>query len=296
MKGLYSKRVHQEEAPAGVTFYTVDSTLTGGVYLRGSFLGGANFAPKRNPLIAECMVSLLDEGTKRYAKDALQEEIDAIGAECYFSCGGDRIYYSLKVIREHLPRALELLREMIFAPRFGRREMEAVRRQHLGDITRLLTDTGARSKEALLLSLYPQQHPNAPVRLEEQLAYVKKLSRADLETYHRRVLGRSHSIHVAGGDIGIAQKKVIAAFLHDLPERTPQRERTPRYTSAKRVEKICSIPDKTSVDFYVGGKTGMRSTDTAYDALRLVLLILTGSLTEGDRLLGIVRGKYGLTQ
>ncbi len=86
-----------------------------GVWLaRGSRHEGAAW-----PGIAHFVEHMLFKGTERRSAEDIAQEVDAIGGQIDASTGKENANYSIKVLDEHLPIAVDLLSDIVLHPRFA---------------------------------------------------------------------------------------------------------------------------------------------------------------------------------
>jgi zinc protease len=114
--------------------------------------------------LALLAAEMLEEGTRALSGNELVDELDGLGAHLTVSAGDDDLNLRLSVLDECLPRALELLRDLVLAPRFAAADFARVQRARLvqidtrGDRIRELADDG------FARLLFGPQHPRgAPV-------------------------------------------------------------------------------------------------------------------------------------
>ena len=85
----------------GITLYTMPTTVKDVVTIRGSILGGDEFSPNTNPVIADLTAAMLDEGTKSHNKLEISEMLESVGASVGFSSGMYRVNFSAQCLKTH---------------------------------------------------------------------------------------------------------------------------------------------------------------------------------------------------
>lgn len=264
-----------------------------GAYIRLSLLGGSNYHGG-NPLVPTLTAHLLGEGTKKRTKRSIHETLGALGVEVTFSCHGDRLTAEVEGLSKNIGKALPLVAEMLAEPRMSAESLEAVRQRSAALLHHAHTDTFARARIAVRQALYAAHHPNFLETPEKQIRLLFKIAREDIISFHKK-LGRQNALYIEAGDVAESAKKRAKIAYRGLAAVAPPRARTARLAKNKSRERTITIPDKASVDVIVAGKTHVTVDDARYPALVLASLILSGGFKKGDRLLGTLREKEGLT-
>lgn len=100
---------------------------------------------------------MLEEGTQRHSGTELQDELDGLGAELFIRPDDDHLRIELAVLNEHLPRAADLLVEVVRQPRFDEEDFERIRRQRLVDIQTRADRIGEVASEAFAALTYGRE-------------------------------------------------------------------------------------------------------------------------------------------
>jgi zinc protease len=100
---------------------------------------------------------MLEEGTQRHSGTELQDELDGLGAELSIRPDDDHLRIELAVLNEHLPRAADLLAEVVRQPRFDEEDFERIRRQRLVDIQTRADRIGEVASEAFAALTYGRE-------------------------------------------------------------------------------------------------------------------------------------------
>ena len=67
------------------------------------------------------------KGTARRSQAQIAQELDEIGGESDACASQEYAGFQAKVLGEHVPRAVDLLTDIVLAPRFDAEELERVR-------------------------------------------------------------------------------------------------------------------------------------------------------------------------
>ena len=122
---------------------------------------GSSSEPPEQAGTSHLLEHMLFRGTARYASEEIDQIFDAMGAEV--NAGTDKEATSLytRVLDMHLERALDVMSDMIWAPRFG--ELEAEREVVLEEIAMYEDDPQDRAFDLLAGAVYGAHPLGRPV-------------------------------------------------------------------------------------------------------------------------------------
>ncbi len=286
----------QSATPApGLSIHTYRMTTDGVVTVLLSFLAGDTFTPHNQPLLADMTASLLDAGTKRLSKNALRERIESLGAHVHFYARGNRVVGSIRCLNKDLATLIGLVAEQLKSSTFAQKEIDLVREQMLAQCEEDKSETAVRAQQRLSAVLYPKNHPNYLLSIEERQKAIKSITRRDIIEFHRAYYGRSDMHVVAVGDIehdrthGVLTKALLA-----LPERSIVAPARPAVPKSKGRTEIVTVADKMSVDVYMGHEVPFtRDHDDYYPFMLGIEVLGGGGFTS--HLMKTVRVRDGLT-
>ena len=143
----------------------------------------------------------LSEGTEQHDAIALVEAAERLGASIHAEAGWDATSASVDVVNERLEPALELLAEMIVAPRFPDAEVERLRDERLNDLLQARADPRRRADEAYVETIYAPQAPyHRPAGGTRET--VARLDPERLRRTFGRGLDPGRAALVVAGDLG----------------------------------------------------------------------------------------------
>ena len=128
------------------------------------------------------VASVMSEGTKNYTAVQLADEIENRGMSLSVAPG--RV--SMSMLKDDLPKGLELLEEVLSRPAFNRKEVEKVRTQLLMDIKNFWDDPSSIAGQLVKEHIY-KGHPYSKNMLGKQES-VKKIKRKDLINFHKKYI------------------------------------------------------------------------------------------------------------
>lgn len=279
----------------GVDIMSYRMTSDGAVTVLLSFLAGDTFAPRKLATIADITASLLDAGTKKHAKDALREKIEALGASIHFFARGNRVSGVVRGLHKDMAILMPLVVEQLTAATFQAKEIAIVKSQMRAQCEEDKSETGGRALQKLSELLYPKSHPNYIPSIEERLRSIAAVERSDILEFYRTYYGRSSMHVVAVGDIAEENvHRIIANSVRTLPLRRITPPARPAVPQSTATHEIISIKDKMTVDVVMGHEVPFTRDHEDYYPFMLGIEILGGGGFT-SHLMQTVRERDGLT-
>lgn len=138
--------------------------------------------------------SLIMSGTSNRDKDALDNEIDYIGARI----AADKNSIYLSCLTKHMDKGLTLMSDILMNANFPESEFERIVKQNESGLKSTQASPGAMAANALSKSTYPATHPYSEVMTE---ATLNNITRADVIEFFKRNFTPKGSYLVVVGDI-----------------------------------------------------------------------------------------------
>ncbi|MFN0124382.1 MAG: M16 family metallopeptidase [Blastocatellia bacterium] len=259
-------------------------SISFGVFLR---TGSRHETPERNG-ISHFIEHALFKGTRKRSTAQIAEESDALGGHLDAFTGKEIVGFHDKVIDEHMPRAFELMADLITAPAFDRTELDKERNVILEEIRMVEDMPDDLVFEIFAENYYPDHALGRPILgTPETLA---TFAPPRVRAHYQSTFAPANLVLAAAGNITHAKLVAMARkyFGHlrpggKIPPATTPRPR-PHVTlrHKKELEQThlvlgCACPSITGADRY-----------TAY----LLSAILGGGMSS--RLFQSVREEHGL--
>jgi len=149
--------------------------------------------------------SLLDEGTERLNSREIAEAKERLGAEIGIGASLDRTTATLSALTTNLAPSLDLMAEIIKAPRFDPREFERLRAQQLTGIASELTQPLGIAFHALPPLLFGQHPYGVPLTGSGNADEVRALTRDDVVVAHATWLRPDNARLFVVGDTSLAE-------------------------------------------------------------------------------------------
>jgi zinc protease len=265
---------------------------------------------------AGMLPGLMMAGTKKHGRQALREELDSLGIRISSGGGGGgrggrggrgggggggtpgQLTFSVEAKRDTLPRALELLGEILREPAFPAEEFETSKLRTVSMLSAGRTEPGtlARNKLGRALSPYSKEDVRYVPTLEETLDRTKHVTLEQIKTLYETQIGGSHAELGVVGDFDPEStlrlvKEILSGWESKMPFERIDRKVGDNGTGLK--EDIVT-PDKANAEYLAGLSFALSDSDPDYPALRIGNFIFGGS-TLASRLGDRIRQKDGLS-
>ncbi len=173
------------------------------VTLRASLAGGLLLENPETSGLGQLMTRLLDKGTKNYTAAQIAEEIESLGGELSVLYGNNSINIAIEVLSSDLPRAVELLAEILLDPVFPEDELDKERNRLLSD-QQIENDNPLRQTLNHFRATFFAGHPYALNTLGSPQG-VANVTTAQLRDLHQSLLAPDRIVLSVGGQFDPAQ-------------------------------------------------------------------------------------------
>ena len=247
-----------------------------------------------NSMLADITGRMLDKGTLKHDKFALAGILENMGARLSFDVGTYTLTISGRCLTKDVNKVIDLLAEELRQPAFDADELEKLKKQRVGNLKRMLEDTGTQARDELTRLLYPKGHPNYGEKIETLIEDTEKITVDQVKDFYTRHYGPRGMIFVAAGDVKNAGlEKAIEKSFNGWKGGTERPVIDMKPKAVKAGFHAVTMEGKTSTSMFMGLPTGLKRTDTDYLPFYLGNTIL-GTGFAG-RLMSIIRDDEGLT-
>ncbi len=155
------------------------------------------------PGLSSVVCELLTKGTRKRSAPQIAEEIDFIGGSLSYNVSWDAGQVFVSVLKNHLEKGFDLLRDVVLNPTFPEKEIRRVKAQRIASIQQMKADPGYLAETAFSSVVFGK-HPygSSPAGTEESVA---GMTRARLVDYHRKHYTPDNSFIVFAGDVTPAE-------------------------------------------------------------------------------------------
>ncbi len=263
---------------------------------------------------ASMLPGLMMAGTKKHDRQALREELDALGVRIGPGFGGGgrggrggrggggggaagQLTFAVEAKRDTLPKALKLLEEILREPAFPAAEFDTTKARMLTMMTAGRTEPAALAGNRLsrALSTYGKDDIRYVPTIEETLERNKGVTLDQIKAIYESQLGGSHAeLGVVGDFDADATLKQVKQMLKGWESKVAYK-RVDRKASdvAGLIENIVT-PDKSNAEYLAGLSFPLTDSDPDFVALRIGNFIFGGS-TLASRIGDRIRQKDGLS-
>jgi predicted Zn-dependent peptidase len=239
--------------------------------------------------LAHFLEHLLFKGSRSYSALEIAEVFDTFGGELNASTARDYTLVYARVLDEHLPKALDVMTDMVFAPTFT--DIDSEREVVLEEIA-MVEDTPQELVHDLLTETVFGAHPlGRPVLGSADV--IATVSRRSLTAYHRARYTGANVVVAAAGSV---EHERLVELISEMAEKLPER---PARKPAARTPLIAPPPPglrfqaKETEQYHVCvGAPGISRSDRRRFTASILDGVLGGSASS--RLFQEIREKRGL--
>lgn len=142
----------------------------------------------------------MEEGTRQYQGLDFTDRLERIGAALSATADWDSASFSMQVMAERLPAALDLLAGVIREPAFPASEIERLREERLSEIAQIRSEPRGLASETFSRVVYDADSRYAvPVGGSE--ATVRALTREDFVRHHKLFFTPGRTAVIIAGDV-----------------------------------------------------------------------------------------------
>jgi zinc protease len=288
-RGLAPSR---EQLHNGVVLIAKESRTTPAVTINAAFDAGIVFDPPAQSGLAHLVSRMLDRGTTSRTAEHIAEELDNRGVSLGVNVNRHVISIVCNCLAEDFDTILALIGDVAMNPTFREEELETRRAEVITMIRQDEDNPATMAMEGLLRLLYPD-HPYG-TRPRGSVESVERLSRRDLQTFHRERFAPGTLSLVMVGDLDATEAISTAARVFGgWDTASPSRVALPPASAPqKRQRLVLPMMNKAQADIAYGFVTILRS-DPAYHAYNLMNNIL-GQYSLGGRLGDSIRERQGM--
>lgn len=245
---------------------------------------------------AQAAAALLDRGTSKLSRQAIQDKLDALQADLGFSGHAGVVVANLSTTSQNLPELVKLALNLLRNASFPDNELAEFKRQAISSTESAMTQPEALASRTLAR----YDNPWAPddVRytptFEEALKDIAALTRDDLVKFHNTYYGAGTvAFSAVGAFAPDAVKAALSQGLQDWKTAPAYTRVSDPYRALAPKHFHINTPDKANAVYLASLPLKIQDTDAHYPALVIANYLLGGSQTS--RLWNRIRVKEGLS-
>ncbi|MDA9027937.1 insulinase family protein, partial [Gammaproteobacteria bacterium] len=148
------------------------------------------------------MMSMLNEGTKKYSSLEFDEVLDSLGSNLGFGSGLDTSVATLSSLKANLSQTLDLAKEALINPTFPEKEIERIKKETLAGIIQEENRPASIAYRNIGKLLYGEEHPyGKPLTGSGISETISSITRANIIDVHSRAINSAHLTFAVAGDI-----------------------------------------------------------------------------------------------
>ncbi|GAC1347632.1 MAG: hypothetical protein NVSMB23_27230 [Myxococcales bacterium] len=226
--------------------------------------------------LADFVAAMLTEGTATRTAPQVSEAIEDLAAHLGASAGPETTRVTLNCLRETLPKALDILAEVLTRPAFRAADLERVRGLLLTELVQKNANPAQIARDEMDRLLYGEKHPwgqpsgGTPASL-------RSIGEGDLRRFHETWYRPNNAIVSVAGDLTPAEaKKLLDERLGSWDARKLPRLRLPPLPAlAKRFVTLVDKPNASQSQVWAVGRL-FPARDPDAVPLRVANFILGG--------------------
>jgi zinc protease len=283
-------RAERVELPNGMRLIVISQRHLPMVVVNATVDAGSRFDPNGLEGLAGLTAELLAEGTEKRSAAEIHETVDSLGARLSAAAGGDYATVSLTILRQDLPRGVELLAEILKQPAFREEDFARKRDEALAEIEAEDQNPSSVADREFRKALFGSgPYRAAAGGWRESVA---RISREDVRSFYRRAYGPERTVLVAAGDVGLEELRqlVSAHFANWRRADEPPEQPVPVAPSGPSLVRVDRDLSQANL---VWGHGGTTRDDPDWYALQVMNYILGGG-GFSSRLMNSIRVEGGL--
>jgi zinc protease len=281
----------KEQLPNGLVWLFSEQRSLPLVAMNVMIKAGTLKDPNGKEGLANLTAILLLQGTKKRSATQIAEELDFLGARLSASGGDDFALLSLMVLKKDLTAGLDLLRDVLFNPRFAPKEVRQKVAQLLASFKSDEDEPGivaSRTFHRRLFGPNPYAHPPKGTP-----AGLKAITRNDLVKFYRTYYRPNNAILSIVGDLSHEEAKKVVTGVFGAWEQAPIPElKIPPPSPLNKPEVTVINKDITQANI-VWGHLGIARDNPDFYAFQVMNYILGGG-GFASRLMDNIRENRGL--
>jgi zinc protease len=226
--------------------------------------------------VAALTAQLLLEGAAGMDGAALTDRFERIGTSVEARADWDSATITLTVLRERLPEALTLVRDLLRAPEFPEREVARLRDERLAELMQLRAEPGSLADEQFSRAVYaPTARYATPAA--GSATSVRALTRDAVRDFYARRYRASTTTLVLAGDVAVDGARGLAEQLFGDWQggEVPTTERAIDTAPEQKLVRIVAKTDAPQSEVRVG-HVGLPRRHPDYFAVTVMNAVLGG--------------------
>ncbi len=265
------------------------------VAVRGNLKAGRAYDPAGKAGLADMTANLLDRGTATRTSQQIAAEMENAAAELETGTGWETVGVSGKALSGDTELLIRNLADLVRNATFPQEELDKMREQALAGLESERDQPARNAYRNFYRAALPVGHPYRYASFDEEEAGTKAITQYDLLSfYHARYTPKTLTMAIVG-DVKVAEvKALVVKYFGDWTGPEPTLLSFPPAAPLKAERVVMRIPDKSSVEIYVGHADTLQRSSPDFYAAEVMNMILGGGGALNSRMGDDVRDAHGL--
>ncbi|QIY92082.1 M16 family metallopeptidase [Chryseobacterium gallinarum] len=232
----------------GMKYGVIKKEIKGGKVL-GSFRFPVSNTKDLNgkAKIGALMAQVMKTGTKSHTKEQIQDMLDQWKSSIGFSFSGQTLYANVSTYKEHLPKVMGLMKEILTESTFPEAELVKTVNEYNTYLESSLNDPQALAFTEIekITSSYPKESIFYTPSFKEQIETNKTIKRQELVDFYNKILGSNNGVGTMIGDL---DSKTVSALMEGTfgkwNSKSDYEKIKPELFTTKKEDKEYITPDK----------------------------------------------------
>ena len=209
-------KINRTVLPSGLTVISEQIPSVRSVSIGVWVKTGTRFETPEKNGIAHFLEHMMFKGTPRRTPLEIAQSLESVGGHLNAYTSKDLTCYYAEVLDEHLPRAIDVLSDILLHSRFPEAELEKERLVILDEIQSLEDSPDELIQDYLSRVLFPEHPLGCPILGDVQT--VSQLTRTDLLEFYRQFYFARNVVISAAGNLDHNQLVEWCTQYFDFPE------------------------------------------------------------------------------
>lgn len=206
-RDIHFPAIARKATGSGLELNTVEMRQLPIVQIELVIRSGSASDPENLPGLAQLVSSMLKEGTSKRDSAKLAEAVEYLGADLAVSNDEENVFISMRALSEHVEQAMSIVAEVAMRPAFSDAELKKLKKRELDRLALEANDPYSLVSREFYKALYGS-HPYAHVDTTKEV--VERVSRADLQKWHKANFAPNNAFMVVVGDVSAEQVSTLA--------------------------------------------------------------------------------------
>ncbi|SHL82360.1 M16 family metallopeptidase [Chryseobacterium contaminans] len=197
--------------------------------------------------IGALMAQVMKTGTKSHTKEQIQDMLDQWKSSINFSFKGQTLSANISTYKEHLPKVMDLMKEILTESNFPEAELAKTVNEYNTYLEGSLNDPQALAFTEIgkITENYPKESIYYTPSFKEQIEANKTIKRQELVDFYNKIIGSNNGVGTMIGDV---DSKTASSLMENTfgkwNSKSNYEQIKPELFATKKEDKIYLTPDK----------------------------------------------------